>query len=106
MLDALILASIPLSCIALLISCVSLAVIVGFKNSTHRIEWKTYDPERGEVSDKTPEVEEEDDDMLLENPNKRIKRNVPFTPFPDSTPKEEEPFFDENDPNNTSHDFG
>lgn len=104
MLDAFILASIPLSCIAILISCISLAVIVGFKNSTHRIEWKTYDPERGEVVDKGEEIEDEDDGMLLENPNKRIKRNAPFTPFP-TPPDEEEPFFDENDPNNTSHDF-
>lgn len=103
--------SLVLSCVGLAIgllaftcSCVAISFIVGLKNSTHKIEWKTWSPTGAE----SPSEEEEEDDefegMLEENPNKRRVRNEPFTPFPEP-PKEEEPFFDEEDPNNTSHDF-
>lgn len=30
--------------IALIISCVALSIVVGIKNSTHRIEWQAIDP--------------------------------------------------------------
>lgn len=88
--------------IAFACSCVAISFIVGLKNSTHRIEWKTLDTHQ--------EIEEDEDDeldgepLMEVNPNKRIKRNEPFTPFP-PPPKEDVPFFDEEDPNNTAHDW-
>lgn len=103
--------SLVLSSVALLIgvfafacSCVAISFIVGLKNSTHKIEWKTYDPDRDSPSEEEGVEEDIGIPMMEENPNKRIKRNEPFAPFP-SEPKEEEPFFDEDDPNNISHDF-
>lgn len=56
-------------------------------------------PEHSTLDEDVPMFEEE-------NPNKRIKKNPPFTPYPDLEDKEEEPFFDETDVNNTSHDLG
>jgi hypothetical protein len=94
--------TIPLSCIAILLSCVAIAVVVGLKNSTHRIEWKTLDTANAESPEESEDMDEEG--MMEENPNKRRLKNAPFAPFPDP-PKEEEPFFDEDDPNNTSHDY-
>jgi hypothetical protein len=107
MLNALLLCSIPLSCIAILLSCVSIAVVVGLKNSTHKIEWKTYNPydeedEKPVVKKGEPEEELDGESML--NPNRKIPRQAPFVPFP-TEPTEEEPFVDAEDPNNIVHDF-
>lgn len=105
-LAVLLLTSIPLSCIAILLSCVSIAIVVGLKNSTHKIEWKTYNPYDGEDEEpSTPEPEGEiDGEPMMANPNKRIPRQQPFVPFPPE-PKEDEPFVDSGDPNNIVHDF-
>lgn len=106
--------SLVLSCVALSIgliaftcSCLAISFIVGLKNSTHKIEWKTYNPydEDETPRKKTDEPEEElDGEAMMVNPNKRIPRQEPFVPFPPE-PKEEEPFVDAEDPNNIVHDF-
>lgn len=101
LMSALVLMTIPLSCIAILLSCIGLAIIVGLKNSTHKIEWKTLEPVKEEQEEFT---ELDGEPMMVTNPNKKISRLQPFEPFP-PPPKEEEPFFDEEDPNNVSHDY-
>lgn len=100
-----------IACVGLLLgmaafvcSCVAISFIVGLKNSTHRIEWKTFDPHGNKSQEDEPEEEIDGEAMILDNPNKRVKKNKPFTPYPPES-KTEEPFFDEEDPNNTSHDF-
>lgn len=95
------------SIISLFFSLAAIAWVVGLKNSTHKIEWKTYDP-YAEEDDETPieslkDPEEVDDEPMYVNPNKKIKRE-PFVPFPPE-PKEEDPFVDAEDPNNIVHDF-
>lgn len=102
-LSVLLLCTIPLSCIAILLSCICISIVVGLKNSTHKIEWKTYEP--------TPDYEKEAEEFSTpilkeENPNKRIKDNPPFNPYPkELEDADEDDFFDEEDPNNISHDF-
>jgi hypothetical protein len=42
--DALMILAVIISSISLIFSCAGIAIIVGFKNSTHRIEWRALDP--------------------------------------------------------------
>lgn len=103
LLVGLVIAFLILSSIAIILSCVSIAIVVGLKNSTHRIEWKTFDP-YAEGSEKTEDIIEDEIDEPMLNPNRRVARAQPFTPFPTQAP-EEEPFTDADDPNNIVHDF-
>lgn len=76
--------------LALTLSTVALALIVGVKNSTHQVVWKPVEQ---------PEQDEEDDvftqepENLLNNPNKKFKNEIP---------KEEPEFADISDPSVTS----
>lgn len=85
-------ASLSLSIVSLILSTIAIAVIVGFKNSTHKIEWKplpTHEDDPFKLID---------DDLPFENPNKRKIKN----PFPKEEVKEDESFVDLDDPNETS----
>lgn len=105
-LSGLLLASIPLSCIAILLASLSIAITVGLKNSTHRIEWKTWSPDQKERGVSNDEEEDDGEPMIAEvNPNKRVQKNPPFEPFPEVKIEEDKPFFDDEDPNNTSHEW-
>lgn len=44
MIESLLILSVIISSISLIFSCAGIAIIVGFKNSTHKIEWRTLDP--------------------------------------------------------------
>lgn len=88
---AMCIASILLCFISLTLSCISIAMVVGFKNSTHKIEWKPL------PAQDDPFLKYEDE-LPFENPNKRKIKN----PFPKEEVKEDEPFADLDDPNETS----
>ena len=94
---ALMLLSFLLSAVALVLSCITISIVTGFKNSTHTIEWKpleTPTPEDDPFS--TP-------DLPIENPNKRqpkIKNPHPVEELP-----KEEDFLDLDDPYVTSNNF-
>jgi hypothetical protein len=86
------------SLVSLVLSCIGLSVIVGLKNSTHKVEWKTYDPF------KEADAELAEPELPLVNPNK-IKNNLKISdPFP-PVAVEEEPFIDLDDPNQTSNEW-
>lgn len=90
--------SLALSIISLILSTVAIGVIIGFKNSTHTIEWKPLDTKP--VSDdpfESPEVEAE----KLYNP---LKRKIP-NPFPTEAPVKDDSFADLEDPNETSNNW-
>jgi hypothetical protein len=82
--------SILFSLAALIIGCVALSFVIGLKNSTHQVVFKPVD-ETKEMDPFFPEVEEKAEDLLGENPNKRIKK--------------EESFADLSDPNVTSNNW-
>lgn len=95
MFETVALTAIILSTLSLLLSTVAVAFVVGFKNSTHTIEWKPLTPPEEE---KDPFTEEPIDETL--NPNKRKPRIK--NPFPVEEVKEEDPFIDFDDPNITT----
>lgn len=79
--------AILLSCIALTIGCIAIALVVGLKNSTHTIQWKTLDnPHTSQDEEEIPGLEEEEsNDPLAENPLKRKKKEsepAPQADFP------------------------
>lgn len=81
--------------VALIVACVSLAFVIGVKNSTHQVVWKSAEPESID-----PFTAEEDDLPTIqnENPNKRFKKfeNAELS-------KTEEEFADLDDPGITSN---
>lgn len=83
-----------LSLISLTFSLAAIAAIVGFKNSTHTIEWKPMDVKPVE-EDPFTETNLAD----LENPLKRKIKN----PYPAEEVKVDEPFMDMDDPNETAN---
>jgi hypothetical protein len=84
MFNGIAIASVIIASIALLISCVSLCLFIGIKNSTHQVVWKEVEP-KNEVDDLFEDAIEE------QNPNKRVKR--------------EEPFYDPTDPTETANNW-
>lgn len=86
-LTVVILFSILLSITAFALSLWAAIMVVGLKNSTHQVVWKPVEPTS--PVDLFSEHNEEFEEELMENPNKRIK---PFKPFenPDLTVKEKD----------------
>lgn len=78
-LGTLLLTALIFSVVALIIGCISLSLIVGLKNSTHKIQM--FDPFTNEVSDIGEEA------------------GVPSKKYDNSTKEDEEPFVDLDDPN-------
>jgi ABC-type metal ion transport system substrate-binding protein len=77
--------------IGLTVATISLALIVGVKNSTHQVVWKPVEaPSEEEEEEILNEVNFQSD----ENPNKKFKQ-----------PKVEEPFSDLSDPLVSSNDW-
>lgn len=72
--------------LALAISTIALALIVGIKNSTHQVVWKPLEEPK---QDDPFAFEPEEEENLLNNPNKRFKNDLP---------KEEPEFADLSDP--------
>ena len=63
------------SLIALIVSVVSLAFVIGLKNSTHQVVWKPVDePKDDDPFDFNNNLYPEDEELV--NPNKRIKKEV------------------------------
>jgi hypothetical protein len=58
--EALAIVSVIIGSISLIFSCAAIAIIVGFKNSTHKIEWRALD------SDKINASGEEELNKILE----------------------------------------
>lgn len=79
--------------IALCLSTISLALIVGVKNSTHQVVWKPLDEPRVDEADQFTE-DGPDTSNVLNNPNKKFKNEIP---------KEEPEFADLSSPEVTSN---
>jgi hypothetical protein len=92
--DVIALASICLSLTSIIVATFSIACIVGFKNSTHKIEWKPL-----EVAAVKDDLDE--DLSMFENPLKR----KPYEPFPPTEMQSEFEFANLDDPNEESHKF-
>lgn len=93
-----------LSVTAITLSCISISMIVGFKNSTHTIEWKPLETPKVEDD---PFLSTEDEDLsVYENPNKRKPKAFKINnPFPSEVQKEEEPFLDLDNPEVTANNW-
>lgn len=101
---ALSLTAIFLSAVALALSCAAIAAIVGFKNSTHTIEWKPL--ETAKVDDDPFAVPDEEEIANMDNPNKRKPKSFKIVnPHPTEAVKEEEFFADLDDPNETANNW-
>ena len=94
---AMVVVSTLISVSALVLAGVTISIVVGFKNSTHTIEWK---PLENHVPEEDPFAEPE---LPTENPNKR--RPVIKNPFPAEEVKEDVTFADLEDPNVTSNNW-
>jgi hypothetical protein len=98
-------AALIIGAIALIISCVGLAIIVGLKNSTHQVTFKTLEELKGEKLE--PEADPfktymEEVDMT-KNPNKRLTKIEGAEGGKVLNMKED--FADLDDPENISHDW-
>lgn len=80
----LLMTAIVIGSIALLLSCVSISLIMGIKNSTHQVVWKELEPK---VEEDAFHYEETPPEF---NPNKRMKK---------------EEFTDLNDPAETANNW-
>lgn len=89
--------------VALTIGCIGLSVIVGLKNSTHKIQ--VYDPATNKVANLGEDFNDEEPEAEMVNPNKRKVVQQDFVPFSNPEVKEEEPFIDLDDPNTIAHDW-
>lgn len=81
---------------AIFLSLVCISMIIGFKNSTHTIEWKPLEAHIPKEDDFAEPSE------YMENPNKVVRPPKSANPHPAEEPKDEDPFFDAEDINNTS----
>lgn len=92
-------AALILATIALVVGGLSLAFVVGLKNSTHNVVWKDVAPNT--LGGSGEEAEEESEDPFVyspeENPNKKIKAKT--------IENDEEDFADLSDPSVTSNDW-
>lgn len=83
--------------VALVVGCIALSIVVGVKNSTHQVVWKSLEPEKLDPFGEIDGDEDEEIDQNV-NPNKRFKKfeNAELE-------KTEEEFADLDDPGITSN---
>ena len=91
--------SLILSIVSLILSTIAIAVIIGFKNSTHRIEWKPLEPVNADP------FSEKEDEADVEAWRAEFLKPKIKNPFPKVEIKEDEPFADLEDPNEISHNW-
>lgn len=97
-LDVLSIVSLILSTIALTLACLSISITVGFKNSTHKIEWKPLP-----VKEDDPMKEEaQAEDTLRKEFFKQSQKVHKLSVEPEA---QDEPFADLDDPNEVSHNW-
>jgi len=91
--------------VALIVGCVSLSIIVGLKNSTHRIQM--YDPSTNQLTNfgDKPSLAENEEEPEMINPNKKQRNKEVFKPFNTEIPKVEEPFVDLDNPEEVSNNW-
>lgn len=79
--DAINLVAIIISILALVVALAALAMVIGMKLSTHKVEWKTLDFEKFDENVSKPE--EEDEELLEKAKNLQRKKNKVMDPLED-----------------------